>query len=77
MSGIVEETKRVLEGYQQERYMTAPSKDMIIRCEHEFSGKWNFPNCFGCVDGQQIRIRNSAHAGSMYHNYKQFFLIVW
>ena len=76
VSGIVVETVRVLWDCLKERYMPVPSKDKIIRCEREFSDKWNFPNCFGCVDGQHIRIRNPAHAGSMYHNYKQFFWIV-
>ena len=38
--------------------------------------KWDFPNCFGSVDGKHIRIRNPRHSGSMYHNYKQYLSIV-
>ena len=56
--------------------MPVPLKDKIIRCERDFSGKWNFPNCFGCVDGKHIRIQNPLHAGSMYRTYKQFVSIV-
>ena len=76
VSGIVVDTARVLWDCLKERYMPVPSKDKTIRCEREFSDKWNFPNCFGCIDGKHIRIQNPAHAGSMYHTYKQFFLIV-
>ena len=56
--------------------MPVPSRDLIIKSEREFWTKWNFPNCFGCVDGKHVRIRNPSYAGSMYHNYKQYFSIV-
>ena len=76
VSGTVEETTRVIMACLQERYMPAPSRDLVLKCEREFRERWNFPNCFGCVDGKHVRIRNPAHAGSMYHNYKQYFSIV-
>ena len=73
VSGAIEETTRTICGCLRERYMPIPSEELFLKCEHKFRTKWNFPNCFGCVDGKHVRIRNPDHAGSMYHNYKQFF----
>ena len=76
VSGVIDETTRTIWGCLPERYMPIPSEELFLKCEHEFRRKWNFPNCFGCVDGKHFRIRNPDHAGSMYHNYKQFFSIM-
>ena len=35
-----------------------------------------FSELLWCVDGKHIRIKNPAHSGSMFHNYKQYFSIV-
>jgi len=41
-----------------------------------FLDQWNFPNCLGTVDGKHIRIQAPPKTGSLYYNYKKFFLIV-
>ena len=76
VSMIIEETTRIIWTTLQARYMPFPTKELIKKCEQQFNEKWNFPNCFGCVDGKHVRIKNPAHAGSMFHNYKQHFSIV-
>ena len=74
ISDIVKETTRVIWEPLSEKYMPFPTEELIKQFEKQLSKKWNFPKCFGCVDGKHMRIRNPA--GSMFHNYKQNFLIV-
>ena len=76
VSGIVKETTRIIWECLWETYMPVPSRELMIKWEREFFDKWDFPNCFGSLDGKHIRIRNPRHSGSMYHNHKQYFSIV-
>ena len=50
---------------------------MVISLAQFFYQKWNFRNCFGAKDGKHVRIQNPAHASSLYHNYKQYFSIIF
>jgi hypothetical protein len=38
--------------------------------------RWNFPNTLGSIDGKHVRVRQPAHSGSHFYNYKHFYSIV-
>lgn len=44
--------------------------------ENDFKKKWNFPTCYGAMDGKHCVIRKPAHTGSDYYNYKHTFSII-
>lgn len=56
--------------------MPVPSVTDFKRIIAEFFGKWDFPNCFGAMDGKHVRLRCPANTGSLYHNYKEYFSMV-
>ncbi|XP_063220563.1 uncharacterized protein LOC134537203 [Bacillus rossius redtenbacheri] len=73
---IVHDTCRVIWDILKDDYLPAPKKEMWLSVAENFEKKWNFPNCFGCIDGKHVRIKCPANSGSQYHCYKQFFSIL-
>lgn len=52
------------------------TKEEWEKIASEFKDLWNFPNCFGAMDGKHIAIQCPYKSGSNFYNYKQFFSIV-
>ena len=44
--------------------------------EESFNLRWNILHACGALDGKHVAIRKPPKTGTMYHNYKGFFLIV-
>lgn len=59
----------------QPSHIPVIDKDICLKTERDFKEKWNFPNCFACIDGMHIRIKRPAKSGSPFYNYKQYFSI--
>lgn len=47
----------------------ASNKDWKV-IENEFRQRWNFPNCYGAIDGKHFNICAQANCGSAFFNYK-------
>ena len=73
---IVYEACEVLWTVLQPKRMPAPDGNLCKRVAHDYYIKWNFPNCFGSIDGKHIRIDCPDKTGSEYYNYKHFFPLV-
>ena len=56
------------------RALKTPSK--WVKIANEFERRWNFPNCFGAIDGKHIRMQAPPSSGSQFYNYKHFHSIV-
>jgi hypothetical protein len=44
--------------------------------EQDFNDKWNFPGCYGAIDGKHIAMHTPASCGSTFYNYKKSNSIV-
>ena len=42
----------------------------------DFYELWNMPRCVGALDGKHIRMRKPSDLGSLWHNYKGYFIMV-
>lgn len=57
--------------------MPLPTNDQWVEIADGFEKNANFPNCIGAIDGKHIRIIKPVDSGSLYYNFKHFFLQVY
>ena len=76
LSSIVQQVSGSIWKNVQPIHMPALDREICLNAVHEFNERWDFPNCFGCIDGKHIRIKCPPKTGSLFYNYKQYFSIV-
>lgn len=76
MSTIVVEVCQAIWMTLRDLHMRKPTVADFENTADEFYKKWNFPNCIESIDGKHIRVKCPKNSGSMYFNYKHFYLIV-
>lgn len=47
------------------------SHDEWKKIEQGFRDRWNFPGCYGAIDGKHVLIRAPEHCGTTFFNYKK------
>ena len=77
ISLIVPDTCRAIVAAFGDEVMQVPTTPEEWRkVARGFETRWNFPHTLGAIDGKHIRIRNPAHGGTYYFNYKKFYSVV-
>lgn len=56
--------------------MPQPTTESLKQNILDYYVKWNYPNCFGAIDGKHVRVRCPPNAGSAFFNYKDFHSVV-
>ncbi|CAF4947278.1 unnamed protein product [Pieris macdunnoughi] len=53
-------------------YIKIPEREVEWKIiEDGFNTKWNFPSCYGAIDGKHIIIKAPPNSGSEFYNYKK------
>ncbi|KAL4148743.1 hypothetical protein QTP88_002911 [Uroleucon formosanum] len=61
----------------KEKYLKCPSStEELNKYADQFELQWQFPHCFGVIDGKHITIVAPQNSGSLYYNYKNTHSIV-
>lgn len=76
VSLIVKDVCNALWIHLQPIYMKLPTESEWEVIAEDFNDKWQFPNCFGAVDGKHISIKCPPQSGSNYFNYKKIYSVV-
>lgn len=72
---IAEVCKEIWNVFSDE-YLKSMTPEEWKMIAEKYEEKWNFPHCFGAVDGKHIRIIMPPKSGSLYFNYKKYFSFV-
>jgi hypothetical protein len=74
---IVQSTIRAIVAVLGPEYLRMPSTEEEWNgISQKFYSEWNFPNCFGALDGKHVIMYPPRNSGSTYYNYKEGFSIV-
>lgn len=73
---VVEVCQAIVDEYQEELMSPPVTPEAWREIADGFYKRWQVPHCLGAIDGKHVRIRQPAHSGSTYHNYKHFYSIV-
>ncbi|XP_015227457.1 PREDICTED: putative nuclease HARBI1 [Cyprinodon variegatus] len=65
-----------IEKVMMERFLPKPTEDTWKEVAQGFWEKWNFPNCFGAIDGKHISIQSPPRAGSQNSSHDRTFEIL-
>jgi hypothetical protein len=76
VSAIVTEVCKAIWERLQPVYLPQPTQDIWEENITGFYEKWQFPNCFGSIDGKHVQIKRPPKSGSIYFNYLQTYSIV-
>ena len=75
VSVIVKETCSIIWEELVETYMPICTQQQLENIVEEYNTLWNFPNCFGSIDGKHCRIRCPPNSGTTYFNYLKYYSI--
>lgn len=76
VASVVGETCAAIWDELQESFMPVPTREQLQVIVNEFFTRWDFPNCFGAIDGKHCKIKCPDNSGSLYFCYKKHFSIV-
>lgn len=71
VQNVIRETCNVIWEILSPIYVKVPDQDDWKKIENEFWTSWNFPNCFGALDGKHIDIIAPPRANSLTYNYHE------
>ncbi|KAJ8910966.1 hypothetical protein NQ315_003659 [Exocentrus adspersus] len=73
VSEIVKETCVIIWETLQEDYMPFPNQQQWQQIIEEYTTLWNFPNCFGAIDGKHCQIKCPPNSGTTHFNYLKYY----
>ena len=66
----------IVDAYKEDMIPAPNTPDEWLQISEQFATRWNFPHCLGAIDGKHVRIKQPAHSGSVYFNYKKFYSFI-
>lgn len=64
--GIIPEVSQVIFNCLRERHLAFPQGNKWRQIADDFYNIWDFPNCGGALDTQQIEIKKPNHSGTFF-----------